>query len=66
MSIALEMTTTIGDRSRLLLSLVAATAIVCAVVSARLLPMNMDAISEFPLPLCAAVPRPPRRAAKWS
>lgn len=54
MSIALEMTTPIGDRSRLLLSLVAATAIVCAIVSARLLPVNMDAISEFPLPLCAA------------
>ena len=54
MSIALEMTTPIADRARLWQSLVASTAIVCAVVSLKILPMKMDAISEFPLPICAA------------
>ena len=54
MSIALEMTTPLADRARLRLSLVVATAIVCAVVSARTLHVRMDAISEFPLPICAA------------
>ena len=54
MSIALEMTTPIADRARLWLSLAVFTAIVCAVVGAKLLPTKMDAISEFPLPLCAA------------
>jgi quercetin dioxygenase-like cupin family protein len=54
MSIALEMTTPLADRTRLRLSLVVATAIVCAVVSARTVHMKMDAISEFPLPICAA------------
>jgi len=53
MSIALEMTMPIVDRARLRLSLVVAAAIVCAVVSARALPAKMDAISEFPLPICA-------------
>ena len=55
MSIALETTTT-AYRGRLPLSLVVATAIVCAVVGARNLPVRMDAISEFPLPICAADP----------
>ena len=54
MSIALEMTTPIADRARLWLSLVVTAAIVCAVLSAKTLPMKMDAISEFPLPICAA------------
>ena len=54
MGIALEMTAPFADRARLWLSLVVATAIVCAVVSTRTLHVNMDAISEFPLPLCAA------------
>ena len=54
MSIALEMTTPLGNRVRLPLSLLVATAIVCAVVSARTLPLRMDALSELPLVLCAA------------
>jgi quercetin dioxygenase-like cupin family protein len=54
MSIALEMTTPIADWARLRLSLVVATAIVFVVVGARTLPIKMDAISEFPLPICAA------------
>jgi quercetin dioxygenase-like cupin family protein len=54
MSIALGMTTPLAGRARLQLSLVAATAIVCAVVGARTLPVKMDAISESPLPLCMA------------
>jgi quercetin dioxygenase-like cupin family protein len=54
MSIALEMTTRLADRARIQLSLVAAAGIVCAVVSASALHVNMDAISEFPLPICAA------------
>lgn len=54
MSIALAITPRLEDRARLLLSLVAAAAIVCAVVSAGILPVKMDAISEFPLPICAA------------
>ena len=54
MGIALEMTRPIADRARLGLLLVASAAIACAVVSAKILPMKMDAISEFPLPLCAA------------
>src|SRR3954468_16520483 len=54
MSIALEMTMPLADRARLRLSLVVATAIVCAVASARTTDMKMDAISEFPLPICAA------------
>ena len=58
MSIALEMTTPLADRGRLLLSLfspaVTAASLVCAVVSARTLHVKMDALSEFPLPICAA------------
>ena len=54
MSISPEMTTPLADRGRLLLSLVAAASLVCAVVSARTLHVKMDALSEFPLPLCAA------------
>jgi quercetin dioxygenase-like cupin family protein len=54
MSIALEMTTPLADRARLRLSLIAAAAIVCAVAGARNLPVEMDAISESPLPICAA------------
>ena len=54
MSIALEMATPHADRARLRLSLVVAAAIVCAVVSATTFRMKMDAISEFPLPICAA------------
>ena len=54
MSIALETTTQRTDRGRLLLSLVATATLVCAVVSARALHVKMDALSEFPLPICAA------------
>ena len=52
MSIALQMTPQPADRA-LRLSLVTA-AFVCAVVGVRTLPVKMEAISEFPLPLCAA------------
>ncbi len=52
MSIALEMTERFTDRARLLLSILAAMAIVCAVGNA--LHASMDAISEFPVPICAA------------
>lgn len=54
MGIALGMTTSITDRARLGLSLVVFASIVCAVVGAKTLHTRMDAISEFPLPLCAA------------
>ena len=54
MSIALEMSMPLADRARLRLSLVAAAAVVCAVVSATNLPVRMDAISDSPLPICAA------------
>lgn len=52
MSIALEMTARLPDRAQL--SIVAAAALFCAAVSAGALPIKMDAISEFPLPICAA------------
>lgn len=54
MGIALEMSPRLADRARLQLSLVAAAALVCAAVSASGLHVKMDAISEFPLPICAA------------
>ena len=54
MSIALGTTTPIADRALLRLSLFASAAIVCAIVGAKTLATKMDAISEFPLPLCAA------------
>ena len=54
MSIALEMMTPVASRAQLRLSLVLAAATVCAVVSAKTLPVKMDAISEFPVPICAA------------
>jgi len=54
MSIALEMTARPAGGARLLLPLLAATAIVCAVVSARGLPLKIDTLSESPLPLCMA------------
>jgi quercetin dioxygenase-like cupin family protein len=54
MSNALEVTTPLANRGRLLLSLVAAASVVCAVVRAGNLPARMDALSEFPLPICAA------------
>jgi quercetin dioxygenase-like cupin family protein len=54
MSIALGMTTPIADRALLRLSLFVSAAIVCAVVGVKTLATNMDAISEFPLPICAA------------
>ncbi len=52
MSTALEMTTRLTDRARLLLSLVGAAVIACAVTSA--LHASMDAVSEFPVPICAS------------
>lgn len=54
MAIALEMSPQLADRARLHLSLVGAAAIVCAAVSASALHVKMDAISEFPLPICAS------------
>ena len=54
MGIALGMTTPIADRALLRLSLFVSAAIVCAIVGTKTLPTKMDAISEFPLPLCAA------------
>jgi len=54
MSFALEMTPPLGDRARFRLLLGAAAAIVCAVVGAKALHATMDAISEFPIPICAA------------
>ncbi|MGE0579493.1 cupin domain-containing protein [Reyranella sp.] len=54
MSIALEMTTPVAGRAQLRLPLLLAAATICAVVSARSLPLKMDAISELPLPICAS------------
>lgn len=55
MSIALEMTTTrFADRPLRALSLVGAAAIACAVLGANASHLRMDAISEFPVPICAA------------
>ncbi|HLG49151.1 MAG TPA: cupin domain-containing protein [Reyranella sp.] len=54
MSIALDMTPLPADRARLRLSLFAAAAVVCAILGAKTLQANMDALSEFPLPICAA------------
>lgn len=54
MSIALEMMTPVAGRAHLRLLLLLAAATVCAIVSARTLPLKMDAISEFPLPMCAS------------
>jgi quercetin dioxygenase-like cupin family protein len=55
MSIAVEMMTTpLADRAQLRLLLAVAAAIACAIVSAKTLPVKMDAISAFPLPICAA------------
>jgi len=54
MSIALEMTTPVVGRTQLRLPLLLAAATICAVVSARSLPLKMDAISELPLPICAS------------
>jgi quercetin dioxygenase-like cupin family protein len=54
MSIAWEMTPAAPDRARFSLFLAVATAIVCAIVGGKLLPLKMDSISEFPLPICAS------------
>jgi quercetin dioxygenase-like cupin family protein len=58
MSIALEMTAPaaepVANRARLWLLLAASAAVVCAVVGLKTSPMNMDATSEFPLPMCAS------------
>jgi quercetin dioxygenase-like cupin family protein len=54
MSIALEMTPTLADRAPLRLSLVVAATVVWVAVSATNLPVKMDAISDSPLPICAA------------
>jgi quercetin dioxygenase-like cupin family protein len=53
MGIALGTAAPFADRARLGL-LIVATAIVGVVASAKALHVTMDAISEFPLPLCAA------------
>lgn len=52
MSIALEMTARLGDRARLQLSLVGAVGLVCA--AATVLHAKVEAISEFPVPICAS------------
>ena len=54
MSIALESTAPLVERGRLGLSLMAATAIVFAVIGTKTLSAARDAISAFPLPICAA------------
>ena len=54
MSFALEMTAPMVDLARLRLPLVVAAAIVSVAVGTKALQANMDAISEFPLPICAA------------
>ena len=54
MSIALNMTAPLPDRAPLRLSLAVVAAIACTVATAKILPAKMDAISEFPLPICAA------------
>jgi quercetin dioxygenase-like cupin family protein len=54
MSIALGMTTPLAGRAQFRLPLFVASAIVCAIVGAKALPATMDAISEFPLPICAS------------
>jgi quercetin dioxygenase-like cupin family protein len=54
MSIALDMTPPPGDRARLRLALFGAAAIACAILGAKALHANMDAISEFPIPICAS------------
>src|SRR5690242_9868267 len=54
MSTALEMRAPLADRGRLRLSLAIATGIICATAIARAVPATMDAISDFPLPICAA------------
>jgi quercetin dioxygenase-like cupin family protein len=53
MNIALEMTW-LTDRARLQLSLVGAAAIICAALSTNALRATRDALSEFPIPICAA------------
>jgi quercetin dioxygenase-like cupin family protein len=54
MSIAVEMTPRLMTRVQLRLSLFVATAVVCAILGAKALHATMDAISEFPLPICAS------------
>ncbi len=54
MNIALEPMAPFGERGRLVLALVAVTAIVCGVVGTRTLSAARDAIFEFPLPICAS------------
>lgn len=54
MSTALEMRAPLADRGRLRLSLAIVTGIICTAAIARALPATMGAISDFPLPICAA------------
>lgn len=54
MSFALAMTTRPMEKSQLYVALVGAAAILCAAVGASALHARMDAISEFPIPICAA------------
>ena len=53
MSIALQMRVPLGDRGRFPWMLTIATGLVCTALIARALPATMDAIADFPLPLCA-------------
>jgi quercetin dioxygenase-like cupin family protein len=53
MSIALQTRMPLSDRSSLRLTLAVATVIVCAAAIAKTFPVTMDAISDFPLPICA-------------
>jgi quercetin dioxygenase-like cupin family protein len=52
MSIAMEMAP-LADRAPLRLSFAVLAAIACAVAGAKTLQVNMDAISEQPVPICA-------------
>ena len=53
MSIALQMRMPLGDRGRFPWLLTIATGLVCTALIARALSATMDAVSDFPLPLCA-------------
>ena len=54
MNIALGNSMPFADRGWLRLQLFMATAVVCAAAIMQALPATMDAISEFPLPICMA------------
>jgi quercetin dioxygenase-like cupin family protein len=53
MSVPLGVTMAFEDRSWRLPALIIATTLVCAAAIARAVPVTMDVISEFPVPICA-------------